>query len=50
MSMGGGRSCISVGENDGRSAVGTSVLKLGPSGWRRPWSGKELGEVEVSEW
>jgi len=25
-------------------------LELGPSGQRRPQSGKDLGEVEVSKW
>jgi len=25
-------------------------LELGPSGWGRPQSGKDLGEVEASEW
>jgi len=47
---GGGRSCISISGYHGRYVVGGSGLELGLSGRRRPRSGKDLGEVEVSEW
>ena len=41
---------MSTDEDLGRSVVGASGLKLGLSGQGRPWSGKDLGELEVSVW
>ena len=46
----GGKSCISISVDHGQYVVGTSGSELGPSGQERHQSGKDLGEVEVSEW
>ena len=40
------RRCINIGGDHGRSVVGVSGSELGPSGWRRPRSGKDLEMVE----
>ena len=47
---GRGRRCISIDGDHGRSVVGASGLELGPLGWGRSRSGKDLRVVEVSEW
>ena len=47
---GGGRRCISIDGDHGRSVAGASGSELRHSGRGRPWSGKDLREVEVSEW
>jgi len=43
---GGGRRCISINGDLGRSVVGASGLKLEPSDQRRPQSEKDLEIVE----
>ena len=46
----GGKSCISIDGDHGRSVIGPSGLELGPSGWGTPRNGKKLRVVEVLEW
>jgi len=47
---GGGRRCISIDGDHGRSIIGSSGSELGPSDRGSPRSEKDLGEVEVLEW
>jgi len=42
--------CKSIGRDHGQSVIGASGSELEPSNSERFWSGKDLGEVEFSEW
>ena len=44
------RSCTSINKDHGWFVVGASGSESGPSGRERPRSGKDVREVEVSEW
>jgi len=45
-----GRSCISIDRDHGRSIIGISGSKLGPSRQQKSWSWENPEEVKTLEW